>query len=149
MRHRLSLFASTVLIGVLSGGVMSQEPATDNATETQEEKVEPTIAAKTEGFDRHEGLITFHTDSRKGKLWIELPAATGKRGEIAQFIYVESLFTGLGSNPVGLDRGQLGPSRLVTFRRVGGRVLIEQENLAFRALSQNEDERRAVRQSFA
>ena len=149
MRHRFSLFVGTLVFGVLSGTLKSQESASDNATKTQEEKVAPTIAAKTEGFKRHEGLITFHTDTRKGKLWIELPAATGNRGEIAQFIYVESLFTGLGSNPVGLDRGQLGPSRLVTFRRVGGRILIEQENLSFRALSQNEDERRAVRQSFA
>ena len=149
MRHRLLLFLCTVFIGALASSVLSQQAASEKEDQAQEEKETPTIASATEACERYEGLLTFHTDSRKGKLWLELPPATGERGEIAQFIYVESLFTGLGSNPVGLDRGQLGPSRLVTFRRVGGRILIEQENLAFRALSENQDERRAVRQSFA
>jgi len=62
---------------------------------------------------------------------------------------VEGLTSGLGSNPVGLDRSQLGESKLVTLRRVGGRVLVEHHNLAYRALSDDAAERRAVRESFA
>src|SRR5439155_24292020 len=57
--------------------------------------------------------------------------------------------TGLGSNPVGLDRGQWSDARLVTFRRVGARVLLEQPNLRYRALSNDSNEVRAVRESFA
>jgi hypothetical protein len=59
------------------------------------------------------------------------------------------LVTGLGSNDVGLDRGQIGPARLVGLRRVGGRVLVEEVNLYYRALSPDQHERRAVSQSFA
>jgi hypothetical protein len=50
---------------------------------------------------------------------------------------------------VGLDRGQLGDSRVVALRRVGGKVLVEAPNLGFRALSQDPREVAAVRESFA
>ncbi len=78
-----------------------------------------------------------------------MPAAKGASGEVASYIYQESIATGLGSNPVGLDRGQLGDTRVITLRRVGGRVLVEQPNLKFRALSEDPAERKAVRDSFA
>jgi len=32
--------------------------------------------------------------------------------------------TGVGSNPLGLDRGQLGGSHVVRFERIGPKVLI-------------------------
>jgi hypothetical protein len=78
-----------------------------------------------------------------------VPPAQGPGGEVGSFLYVEGLLSGLGSNPVGLDRGQLGDTRVVVFRRVGGRVIVEQPNLKYRALSENPDELRAVRESFA
>jgi hypothetical protein len=106
------------------------------------------IAARTAGMARKEGLLTFFLD-KTGKVWLELPPATGPGGEVGTYIYVDSIRTGLGSNPVGLDRGQLGDTRLITLRRVGGRLLVEQQNLRFRALSENPDELRAVRESFA
>lgn len=106
------------------------------------------IAARTAGMTKKEGLLTFYLD-KTGKVWLELPRATGPGGEVGTFIYVDSILTGLGSNPIGLDRGQLGDTRLVTLRRLGGRLLVEQQNLRFRALSENPDELRAVRESFA
>jgi hypothetical protein len=109
----------------------------------------PTIAKATSGMEKKEGLLTFWVDRRKGKIFLEVPATKAKDGEVASYIYQEGLLTGLGSNPVGLDRGQLGDTRIVTLRRVGGRVLIEQPNLHFRALSEDPAERRAVRESFA
>src|SRR5436305_1596376 len=108
----------------------------------------PTIAKATAGADKRGGLLTFYVDRRKGKVWLEVPPA-GKDGEVASYLYQESIATGLGSNPVGLDRGQLGDTRIVTLRRVGGRVLVEQPNLKFRALSEDPAERRAVHDSFA
>ncbi|MFQ5767090.1 MAG: zinc-dependent metalloprotease, partial [Acidobacteriota bacterium] len=65
------------------------------------------------------------------------------------FLYVEGLSGGLGSNPVGLDRGQLGKTRLVRFRRLGGRLLVEEMNLAFRAETPDSAERQSVDRSFA
>ncbi len=106
------------------------------------------IAARTAGMAKKEGLLTFYLD-KAGKVWLELPPATRPGGELGTYIYVDSILTGLGSNPVGLDRGQLGDTRLVTLRRIGGRLLVEQQNLRFRALSENPDELRAVRESFA
>ena len=60
-----------------------------------------------------------------------------------------SLPAGLGSNPVGLDRGQLGDSSVITFERIGPKVLMAQPNYSYRAISSNEAERRAVKESFA
>ena len=104
---------------------------------------------RTRGLQRHDGLLVTWTDARAGKLLLELPAPVGERQECGRFLALEGIETGLGSNPVGLDRGQLGDTRLVVFRRIGARVLIEQPNLRYRALSADSNETRAVRQSFA
>jgi hypothetical protein len=109
----------------------------------------PAIARLTAGLEKKQGLLDLYLDRQKGKVWLEVPPATGKGGETGSYLYVEALLTGLGSNPVGLDRGQIGDTRVVTFRRVGGRVLIEQPNFRFRALSENPAEQQAVRESFA
>ena len=109
----------------------------------------PSIATKTTGLERREGLLPVYLDAQRGKLWLELPPPSAARGEVGRFLYVEGLLTGLGSNPVGLDRGQLGGTRVIVMRRVGGRLLVEQPNLGYRALSEDPAEERAVRESFA
>jgi hypothetical protein len=109
----------------------------------------PTVAAKIAGLERRPGLLNLYMDRQRGRIWLEVPPASGPGGEVGSYLYVESLLSGLGSNPVGLDRGQLGDTRVVTLRRVGGRVLFEEPNLRFRALSENPAEVRAVRESFA
>ena len=109
----------------------------------------PTIAKATAHLERRAGLLTFYVDRQKGKVWLVVPPGKGEGGEVASYIYQESIVSGLGSNPVGLDRCQLGDPRIVTLRRVGGRVLLEQPNLKFRALTEDPAERRAVRESFA
>ncbi len=94
------------------------------------------------------GLLNLHVDQRRGQVWLELaPAADAEVGH--QFLYVEGLTAGLGSNPIGLDRGQIGPARMVALRRLGGKLLVEELNLRFRAGSNDPNEQRAVRQSFA
>ncbi|HTQ78616.1 MAG TPA: zinc-dependent metalloprotease, partial [Thermoanaerobaculia bacterium] len=109
----------------------------------------PTVAAKTSGLERREGLLPVYLDRQRGKVWLEVPATSQPSGEVASYLYVEGIVTGLGSNPVGLDRGQLGNSHILTLRRVGGRVLLEEKNLRFRALTEDPEERRSVEQSFA
>ena len=65
------------------------------------------------------------------------------------FIYQSALARGVGSNDLGLDRGQLGATRLVRFVRSGPKVLLIQENLSYRAQSDDAAERKAVDESFA
>ncbi len=98
---------------------------------------------------RRDGLLVTYLDRKAGKLLVELPKPSGSRNECGQFLYLEGIRTGLGSNPVGLDRGQAGDTRIVAFRRLGGRVLIEEPNLRYRAVSRDTNEVRAVRESFA
>lgn len=107
------------------------------------------FAAATDSLVRHDGLLRTWTDARAGRVLIELPRPVGPRGECGEFLYLEGIRTGLGSNPVGLDRGQAGEARVVRFRRASARVLLEQPNLRYRALSSDSNEVRAVRESFA
>ncbi len=66
-----------------------------------------------------------------------------------EFLYVESLTAGIGSNDIGLDRNQLGRDRVVKFERRGPKVLLIEPNQNFRALSNNAAERKAVEEAFA
>lgn len=94
-------------------------------------------------METYDGFVAFHWDSTEGKLWLELPT------EPTSFLYVTSLSTGLGSNPVGLDRGQLGETRVVHFRTVGKHAFLVQENWKYRASTDNAAERQAIKDSFA
>ena len=135
-----SIALSLILVSLPVAAAPPQKPA---------EAPPQTVASITAGLKRQPGLFPMYLDAKTGKIWLEVPAAKKPGGEIGSYLYVESLLTGLGSNPVGLDRGQLGDTRVVTFRRVGNRVLVEQPNLRFRAVSENPDEIKAVRESFA
>ncbi len=103
----------------------------------------PSIADKTRGMTAFEGFLPLYWDAASGKVWLEVPAL----GE--ELIYAVSLTTGVGSNDIGLDRGQLGGERIVRFERVGPRVFLVQPNYAYRAESDDPDERLAVEEAFA
>ena len=109
----------------------------------------PTVAKKIDGLERREGLLPLFIDRPRGHVYLEVPAKLPSGGEIGRYLYVEGITTGMGSNPVGLDRGQIGATHVVSVKRVGGRVLIEAWNPGYRALTHNPDEAAAVRQSFA
>jgi Met-zincin/Domain of unknown function (DUF5117) len=66
-----------------------------------------------------------------------------------EFLYVNSLPAGVGSNDLGLDRGQIGDSRIVKFVKIGDKVLLIQPNYNYRAVSNNPDERKSVEEAFA
>jgi hypothetical protein len=82
-------------------------------------------------------------DDAKGRLLID----ANKLGE--PFLYQASLARGVGSNDLGLDRGQLGATRVVEFQRSGPKMLLVQHNLDYRASTDNPDELDAVDESFA
>ena len=102
-----------------------------------------TISEKTASMERFPGYFTFYWDARAGKIWLEID------GFDEEFLYVNALSAGLGSNDVGLDRNKLGKTRVVSLHRVGPRVLMIQPNYAYRALSDDPDEVRAVEDAFA
>ena len=89
------------------------------------------------------GFFNMYWDEPQGKLYLGIERFD------EEFLFAHWLVTGLGSNDIGLDRGQLGGTRLVKFKRAGNKVLMIQPNLTYRALSDNAEERRAVRESFA
>jgi hypothetical protein len=103
----------------------------------------PTIAEKVAGMERFPGYFPFYWDAKAGKVWLEIDKWN------SEFLYVESLPAGIGSNDIGLDRGELGQSYIVRFERTGPRVLLIASNYGFRANSDNPDERRAVKDAFA
>ncbi len=103
----------------------------------------PSITEKTEGLEKQEGYFTYYWDDTGGKLWLEID----KPGQ--EFLYVNSLAAGIGSNDIGLDRNQLGDSRVVYFERRGPKVLMVQPNLSYRATSDNAKEQASVRDAFA
>jgi hypothetical protein len=66
-----------------------------------------------------------------------------------EILYVTGLGAGMGSNDIGLDRAQLADTRIVSFQRVGTKVLMVQPNYDYRAITTNVDERKAVDEAFA
>ena len=103
----------------------------------------PTIAEKVAPMEKFPGYFPFYWDAKAGKIWLEIDKWN------SEFLYVESLPAGIGSNDIGLDRGQLGQNHIVRFERTGPRVLLIASNYAFRANSNDVDELRAVRDAFA
>ncbi len=103
----------------------------------------PSIGGYTAGMQEIEGFVDLYWDDSKGRLLLEIDAFE------QPFIYVSSLARGVGSNDLGLDRGQLGNTYLAEFERAGNRVLMVVDNSAYVAESSNADERQAVEEAFA
>jgi hypothetical protein len=102
-----------------------------------------TIAEATDGLEKIDGFLPLYWDEVEGKLLAEVSRVD------EEMLYQVSLSSGVGSNPIGLDRGQLGDSRVVVFHRVGPKVLLIERNTRYRAITGREPERRAVEDSFA
>jgi hypothetical protein len=101
------------------------------------------IADKTKNMKRYDGYFTFWWDAVNGKIWLQVDKFE------KEFLYVNSLPAGLGSNDIGLDRGKIGGTKIVAFNKVGKKLLLVQPNYDYRALSNDKNEQRAVRESFA
>jgi Met-zincin/Domain of unknown function (DUF5117) len=102
----------------------------------------PSIAEKTSVMRPMPGLLPLYWDAAKGKLYLEIPALD------VDLLYVESLPYGVGSNDLGLDRGQMSDAQIVRFERFGPKVLLIAPNEKFRSSAADMPERAAVRQSF-
>jgi hypothetical protein len=134
-RMTCAVFAASF---AMTAGVAIAAPAAK-----AEMKAPTDIAAMTRGTEHIAGFFDVYRDSAKGRVLL------GVHELDTPFLLVTSLPWGLGSNDIGLDRGQSGESHLVEFRRVGARVLLVEDNTKFRAVSGNPDEALSVRQAFA
>ncbi|MEM7416255.1 MAG: zinc-dependent metalloprotease [Gemmatimonadota bacterium] len=103
----------------------------------------PSIAERTAGMERMEGFFDLYWDDATGSLFWEIDQLD------TEFLYQISMGSGLGSNPVGIDRGQLRGTHVLEAQRVGPRVLLMEPNYQFVAQSDNPTEVQAVRDAFA
>lgn len=94
-------------------------------------------------YEALEGFVDIYWDEAEGRVLLRVDDFD------TPFLYQASLSRGIGSNDIGLDRGQLGNTKIVRFIRSGPKVLLIEDNLKYRASSDNVDERRAIAESFA
>jgi uncharacterized protein DUF4953/uncharacterized protein DUF5117 len=123
---------AAILLLVLSQAAPAQEAGTP-----------PSIAIKTASMQKLPGYFPLFWDATAGKLWLQIDRLD------EEFLYLESLASGIGSNDIGLDRGQMGGPRVVRFERIGPKVLLIQPNYSYRAISDDAAEQDAVAESFA
>ena len=87
--------------------------------------------------------MNFSYNNDSGKIILEINKLD------SEFMYINSLSRGVGNNDLGLDRGQLGNSRIVYFTRRGNKILLIQPNLRYVSNSSNYLENKAVKEAFA
>ncbi len=91
----------------------------------------------------YNGYFNFHYNSKKDEVYLEVDTLD------SEFLYVHSLATGLGSNDIGLDRGQIGDGVIVKFQKAGNTLLLVQPNQRYRAITDNTLEKKSIEQAFA
>jgi hypothetical protein len=101
------------------------------------------IETKTKGFTKYTGYFNFYWDEKTGKVFLEIDKLD------QEFLYLNTMPAGVGSNDLGLDRGQIGDSRIVKFIKSGPKILLMQPNYNYRAVSDNAEERKSVAEAFA
>ena len=103
----------------------------------------PTIEVFTDGMDKKQGFFTFYYDGENDGIYLQVDQLN------SPFIFQTSLPRGVGSNDIGLDRGQLGSTRLVQFERFGNKILLKHLNTEFRAVTDNPGELASINEAFA
>ena len=101
---------------------------------------QPDLSKASKSFS---GYFDFYYFEDSDQIFLEVE----KLGE--EFLYVNALSQGLGSNDIGLDRGQLGATQVVFFQKAGNKLMLIQPNLDFRANTDNAAEKKSVREAFA
>lgn len=130
----LLLFMSIFLSGLAQKKNQEKQP-----TEAAKNSLETKIA----GMKKFSGFIEFYVDEKQDKVFLLIDQFN------KEILYVNSLPAGIGSNDIGLDRGQLGGERIVRFEKRGPKVLMIEPNYRYRALTENAAERKAVEEAFA
>ena len=130
---RLSVLVTLALIA-LCGLARPAEPQAPSL---------PSIEQHTESMTQMDGFFDLYWDNANGSLFWEISELD------TEFLYQISMGSGLGSNPVGIDRGQLRGTHVLAAKRIGPRILLMEPNYGFVAQSENLSEAQAVRDAFA
>ncbi len=94
-------------------------------------------------LETYKGFFDFYYEEAQDKIYLEVKHLN------QEFLYVNSIATGVGSNDIGLDRGQLGRERIVKFEKAGNKLLLIQPNQNYRAITDNDLEKKSIEQAFA
>jgi len=94
-------------------------------------------------LQKFDGFFNFHYSDDEGKIYMEVDKLN------TEFLFVHALSTGVGSNDIGLDRGQLGDGVVVKFIKSGNTLLLMQPNQRYRANTDNQLEKKSIEQAFA
>ena len=129
------LLLSLALAGALPPPVLAQAAPASPAPKS--------IAAVTASLPAQPGFLPVWRDADKGRVLLAVSELD------RPFLLASSLPYGLGSNDVGLDRGQPGEAKLVRFEKRGARLFLVEDNTAYTASSANGDERASAVQAFA
>jgi hypothetical protein len=98
---------------------------------------------KDKKLTNYNGFFDFFYEEAQDKIYLQVKDLN------KEFLYVNALSNGIGSNDIGLDRGQLGNDRVVKFQKAGNKLLLIQPNQSYRAITDNEEERKSIEQAFA
>jgi hypothetical protein len=134
------LFATCVLYALLLAALLC---AQQSGGRSQSPEHIPTIEERTAAMRKLDGYFPLYWDERTGSLWLEIARLDN------DFLLATGVAAGLGSNDIGLDRGLEDGGKIVSFQRVGPKLLLVQGNESFRSSSANPAERRSVEDSFA
>ncbi|WP_436514618.1 zinc-dependent metalloprotease [Ekhidna sp. To15] len=126
------------LLIILTSCQTANTPSTSTASASDDG-----LSAFTSSMEKQEGYFNFYYDDDAGRMFLEVDNLD------QEFLYVNSLAAGVGSNDIGLDRGQLGSERVVKFEKYGNKLLLVQPNYDYRAVSENQDEVKSVAEAFA
>ena len=107
MLKQCVLLIGTILLA--GSAITAQQPA-------QAPGPPATIESRVNGFTKLDGYFPLYWSEDSGQLLLEIPRFD------TDFLFSNGLSAGLGSNDIGLDRGQGGGSRIVQFQRVGRKV---------------------------
>lgn len=115
-----------ILLCLVAVGVHAQRRKQKAQEPSPAMAIQSPILAKTAGMKKYEGFFEFYYDEKQDKVFLVIDKFD------TEFLYVNSLPAGIGSNDIGLDRGQLGDERVVKFDRRGPKVLLLQPNYGYR-----------------
>lgn len=135
MMHPIKPWLLACLFLITSPAVIAQTTAAETEKPVS-------FAEKIKDLELMDGFFDLYWDQDKGQLLLKIDSM----GD--EFIYQSSLARGVGSNDLGLDRGQLGETKLVEFYRSGPKILLIEKNTNYRANSADPAERLAVESSF-